>query len=174
MPIIYRKDKGSPLSFEELDGNFLDLDKRLRSLECKEVYGEGIATISREGDQLVFKNSLGEKVGQCTLPMPILKATGPWKSDTDYCIHDLISHGQLTLLCIKSHRSSSRFEDHQHCWQTLVEGLTSAKTSFSMVGLCEKTTIPKPSVGQLVCVIDEKPLKLLISDGTGWHQILTQ
>ena len=52
MPILYRHQKGSPLTTEEVDGNFYELISRLESLEQKTTQNESIIKVEQKGDQL--------------------------------------------------------------------------------------------------------------------------
>jgi len=56
MPIVIRTEKGSPLTFSELDGNFQDLDTRLTQLEQAEV----ISVNSKTGVVVLTSSDISE------------------------------------------------------------------------------------------------------------------
>lgn len=66
MTLTYRHQKGAPLTVEELDGNFKEIDNRLQQLENH--MGETLGKIELEGNQLSFMGSLGTHFGTFTLP----------------------------------------------------------------------------------------------------------
>ncbi|MCE3230906.1 MAG: hypothetical protein K0R52_834 [Alphaproteobacteria bacterium] len=66
MGIVYRHQKQEPLTIEEMDGNFANLDERVKNLETKPPLAEGIANVAQEGDQLMILGSRG--VYSCLVP----------------------------------------------------------------------------------------------------------
>jgi hypothetical protein len=84
MGTIYRHQKKEPLTVEEMDGNFANLDERVKALETKTPLGEGIAKITQEGDQLTVHGTLGNILGQVRLPKAFPNAKGKWQPQTVY------------------------------------------------------------------------------------------
>ena len=85
MPITYRAEKGSPLSVEEIDGNFKELETRIKTLEENPEAGEGIGKIQVEGDQMHLMGTFATDFGTFTLPQPKLNMRGKWAQQTPYC-----------------------------------------------------------------------------------------
>jgi hypothetical protein len=70
MTIIYRHEKGSPLTVQEIDGNFRELETRINTLSETQEHVEGLGKISLEGDQIRFTGTFGADFGSFTLPQP--------------------------------------------------------------------------------------------------------
>jgi len=116
MTIIYRAEKGSPLSIDEIDGNFRALDKRLKSLEDHPERGEGLGKIDLRDNQITFRGTFGTDFG--TFPFPSLllplyeKATLPQEEGL----------GKLALLMGESGPTPIFFNGTH--WQYLTKGDT--------------------------------------------------
>jgi len=122
MPIIYRRDKGGPLTIEEVDGNFADLDRRLRLLETDGTQAEGIARIHQEGEILEITGTRGTAFGRFRLPKVIPNPKGAWKTDTPYTILDWVQVGRSLYACVLPHRSGVFADDlRAGSWKILVE-----------------------------------------------------
>ena len=67
MTLFLRREKGAPLTSEELDGNFETLDERIVSLEESPLQGEGLAEVIEEGDQVRLVGSYGTDFGGFSL-----------------------------------------------------------------------------------------------------------
>lgn len=122
MTITYRLLKGSPLTAQELDTNFRDLETRVEFLEnlISQGHQGGIKGIRLEGRDLLFENQHGETLGQVSLPLPQFRPTGVWKSQTLYAPHDLcVGDTQATYCCLKAHTSSQTFEQDQAHWEII-------------------------------------------------------
>lgn len=68
MVLIYRADKGSPLTSDEVDGNFHDLDDRVTDLEDSPPAANGIANIVVDGTQMTIVLEDATELGPYTLP----------------------------------------------------------------------------------------------------------
>ena len=124
MPIIYRNLKGAPLSADELDQNFRELDQRLASVEQSprlQQHG-GIARISQEGPEVLFENTLGEVLGRLTLSSLSMTPQGQWEPQKDYAFYDLCLLEGNTYLCNTAHKSGDDFTDSARCWDVIFEG----------------------------------------------------
>ncbi len=75
MPLTYRNQKGAPLTVEELDSNFKELEGRIQNLENHT--GETIGKVELEGNQLTFMGSYGTIFGTVTLPKVEVQQTYP-------------------------------------------------------------------------------------------------
>lgn len=120
MGIVYRHQKKEPLTIEEMDGNFANLDERLKNLEMKPPLAEGIATLSQEGDQLTVYGSFGTVLGRVTLPKAFPNPRGPWQPETSYCVLDWVQGKGGVYSCLASHTSTD-FEAEQGNWALVFE-----------------------------------------------------
>ena len=68
MAIVLRKIKGAPLSIDELDGNFRDLDERINQLNAAMAASVNIASIERNGNALWFISKTGDVIADVQLP----------------------------------------------------------------------------------------------------------
>jgi hypothetical protein len=122
MPIIYRRDKGGPLTIEEVDGNFADLDRRLRLLETEGIQAEGIGRIRQEGEIIIITGTRGTAFGRLTLPKVIPNPKGAWKTDTAYAVLDWVQRERNLYACVLPHRSALFDEDlRAGYWKILME-----------------------------------------------------
>ena len=110
MSITYRKQKGSPLTIEEMDNNFLDIVKRLFELEKTPLCAEGIKEIVQEGDQITIKGTFGSSFGPFSLPKVLPQAKGKWKENVAYAFSDYVQYEQSLYICTKGNLSTS-FKD---------------------------------------------------------------
>ncbi len=108
--IIYRQEKGSPLSIVEIDNNFRELDSRLNSLEGGESINT-LSAISLEGVELVFKNHAGDEIYRAEMPMLTFNPTGVWQSNKQYEVYDLCTINKTIYYCRTSHISGVHFDD---------------------------------------------------------------
>lgn len=77
MTLIYRDEKGSPLTIQEIDGNFRELETRINTLSDAQEQTEGLGKISIEGDQIRFTGIFGTDFGSVTLPKAQLNLPSP-------------------------------------------------------------------------------------------------
>lgn len=120
MGIVYRVQKKEPLTMEEMDGNFANLDERLKHLETKPVLAEGLEKIVQEGDKLTFHGMLGTLLGQVTLPKAFPNPRGKWQPYTPYCVLDWIQVDRSVYSCTLPH-TSTKFEDDLGNWALVFE-----------------------------------------------------
>ncbi len=120
MAIVYRHQKKEPLTMEEMDGNFLNLDERLRNLETKPLLAEGVGQVVQEGDQLTFQGTLGTMLGQVTLPKAFPNPRGQWQPETPYRVLDWVQVKGSVYACILAH-TSTEFQDDQKNWTLVFE-----------------------------------------------------
>jgi hypothetical protein len=120
MGIIYRNKKQEPLTIEEMDGNFANLDERIIALETTPPLAEGIAKITQEGDQLTFLGTFGNPLGKAILPKVFPTPKGKWQADTVYQILDWVQVKQSLYSCVQAHRSGKFGEDKEN-WLLMFE-----------------------------------------------------
>src|SRR6185369_1063270 len=74
MVLVYRAVKGSPLTSDEVDGNFHDLDDRVSDIEGSPPAANGIANIVVDGTQMTIYLDDATVLGPYTLPQANFRA----------------------------------------------------------------------------------------------------
>ncbi len=164
--MIYRTDKGAPLTIEEMDDNFRELEDRLKALETHLDSGEGIGKITAHGDALTITGTFGTDFGTFPLPKATLTPRGPWASETPYHSLDFVMYNQGVYCCLKDHLSTL-WEHDAPLWQEI---LTLPKPL--PLPLYEKATLPsQDDLGKLALLIEETGITPLFFDGKGWQRL---
>ena len=123
MAIVYRKEKGSPLSLEEMDGNFRDLEDRLKAVEESPAAAEGIKEIKVEGEIMSIQGSHGTDFGSFKLPVYLPHNRGLWKKEQPYAIGDWVQFEKGLYGCEIPHRSEDFFTElKEKKWTQIYEG----------------------------------------------------
>lgn len=104
MALTYRAAKGTPLTIEELDQNFLELDKRLSALEKGSKPFETVTQVKQEGEAILFIGTQGHPLGKVHLPRLPFQPKGIWTAKTPYQQGDVVSYQKSMLFCQKSHQ----------------------------------------------------------------------
>ena len=171
MSIIYRTEKGAPLAAEEIDGNFRELESRLKILEEHPESGEGIGNIQIHGDQMILTGTFGTDFGTFTLPKATFQPRGKWLSQTFYQELDIVTNNNVLYCCLKNH-SSSQWEQDGHLWQEI---LALPPPPSSSLPIYEKTTLPKEAtLGKLAIFMGEENPNLIFFNGKTWQYILKE
>jgi hypothetical protein len=181
--LIYRAVKGSPLTHEEVDGNFRELTTRLETLETSPPDAEGLASVQVEQGELRLQGNRGTFLGSFSLPKLFWNPRGVWKANTSYFSLDVTSFKEALYVCKTSHTSGANFSETE--WSLLF--------SFSL-GKAQKETIPEPKsntpqemtakpfekedlpkdppVGTVVLLLDapEQP-ELFYWEGQAWRRV---
>jgi len=84
MTLVYRTEKGAPLTPSEVDGNFHDLDDRVGTIEDNPVEPIAPVSISMTGNSFTMGLSNGETLGPITFTIPMPLWRGNWAPDTNY------------------------------------------------------------------------------------------
>jgi len=109
MTIVYRADKGSPLTSNEVDGNFHDLDDRVGAVEGDGAFG--LDSITYTGATITFNWSDGTSDGPYALPLAMPSPAGEWMPATSYHALDLVSVATLGLfMVLQDHVSAATFD----------------------------------------------------------------
>lgn len=162
MSIIYRAEKGAPLTADEIDGNFRELESRLKILEDHPEVGEGIGKIQVQGDQLTLTGTFGMDFGTFTLPKATLNPRGKWLPQIPYQRQDLVTTDSSLYYCLKEHTSTS-WEQDRSLWQEI---LSFPKPAPSSLTLYEKATLPaQESLGKLALLLEEEGPTLIFFNG---------
>lgn len=179
MPVIYREQKGSPLTSMEMDGNFKELEKKILALESHLDHLTGGIFVRMEGDELIFENRSGHEIGRGRVPFPFLQGVGLWKKDQDYLPFQVVTHKTKAYLCRKAHQSTS-FKDDKECWQVLLDlsapldQQQNNPSKIDSVPIYEKGNLPKPELGKIVMVADQTGSQLAYGDGENWRVIASK
>ena len=171
MTLILRHKKGAPLTVEELDGNFEDLDGRIKRFEVQAEELESIAKVTEKDGKFVVTGSRGSALGEIPIPTPKLQFKKAWKAGTAYYANDLVTHKGALLVC-KTPHVSEEFEA-KHWIEAFKNSvpLEKEETTVSSLPLYEKTTLPKATLGTLAILISEKEPQLILGDGKAWMQL---
>ena len=168
MTIIYRALKGAPLTIEEIDGSFKDLDTRLEVIEEHTLDEGGISEILLDGDELVIQGTHHNTLGRVRLPMPQFSGRGAWETQQHYNVYDLVRHEITSYLCLKPHQSDS-FEQERDYWQVLWQSPQTENNS-SRLPLFIKSNLPSPEPGAIGLLIDDEKVLPVYADGKAWRQ----
>ncbi|MEB3702095.1 Putative chitin-binding domain of Chi A1-like proteins [Candidatus Bealeia paramacronuclearis] len=87
MGLILRKNKGMPLTSDEVDGNFQELLERIVALEETPLKGEGLSQVVEDQGEIRFIGSYGNNFGAFKLPnstffLKVYKGTLPGVAKT--------------------------------------------------------------------------------------------
>ncbi|MFN7709860.1 MAG: hypothetical protein ACK5O7_02705 [Holosporales bacterium] len=185
MPLIYRRDKGIPLTMEELDGNFQFLHDRLALVEQlgQDSGGAPGFTIEQQGDVLIFRGADRQTLGQFRIPIPHLSPRGTWQPQTTYAVLDLVHAEGGSYVCKTAHTSTSFAGDRAH-WQPLLAASGKDLESLNQTGEATKSTetalpiydwatLPNPAPGLMVVVADTEGPAVLVAMGQKWWTLAT-
>jgi|GEM_PF-2910526 len=165
--ITYRTEKGAPLTIEEMDGNFRDIESRLKILETHLASGEGIGKVVVQGDKLTVVGTFGADFGTFPLPKASLKPRGPWMAQTAYQALDLVTHAQGVYYCSQNHLSTL-WEHDGHAWQEILRLPMPLPLS-----LYERATLPaQEEMGKQALLIDKQEIHLIFFDGKRWKRLM--
>lgn len=123
--LVYRSEKEAPLSIEELDGNFRDLDNRLKYLEEKIQTANILQDIKVDNNRFTFINPQGKVLADVPIPSIQLNAKGVWTPRTTYKKFDVIAMPGQSLICLQDHHSAENLPDDikDKKWQLFIDVL---------------------------------------------------
>jgi hypothetical protein len=110
MTIILRSVKGSNLTPAEVDGNFIDLDGRVITLETTPPTPVEITNITVSGSQMTVHLSDMTTFGPFTLPRSRFAWRGTWAASTQYYGNDVLAFGEDIYLVLEAHISDTAFD----------------------------------------------------------------
>ena len=168
MQIIYRSQKGSPLTIQEIDGNFQELETRIKALDEKVGKGstESLAAVNCKGETLEFIGTQGTKFPSVKLPIMRWEAKGGWKKNAAYKAHDVVSYQQSLYLCMREHQSAVEFQTQN--WQKILE-IPKPEIQLDTLPFYSKQTLPKEvKLGALGLLEDQQGPKPIYFDGKQW------
>jgi len=169
MTIIYRSEKGAPLTASEIDGNFRELETRLNDLEDHAEAGEGIGKIRVEGDEISFLGTFGTDFGSFTLPKASLNFCGPWAAQTPYKKLDLATVDKALYCCLMDH-VSGLWEQEGALWKHVFSLPQPPPVS---IALYQKTLLPETeSLGKLALLLEDDSSTLIFFNGHTWQRLM--
>lgn len=169
MTIIYRTEKGSPLTVQEIDDNFRELETRLTALEDHPEVGEGIGKIHIEGDHISFRGTFGTDFGTFTLPKATLNLRGDWAPQTPYKKLDLITIDKALYWCLQDHMSTIWVEDNSF-WKQVFSLPQPPPPTLS---LYEKASLPETeTLGKLALLVENETSTLIFFNGNTWQRLM--
>jgi hypothetical protein len=115
MSLIYRMEKGGPLTAQEVDDNFRQLDVRLKDLEQRNPERK-LNHIKLENDHIILYDQAGVEISRAKIPVISLNPRGHWQPYEAYARNDLITYQNVVHLCMRSHKPGD-FEEEN--WQLL-------------------------------------------------------
>lgn len=162
MTLILRHIKQSPLTSDEMDGNFEDLDRRLKRFETQTETLEGIQSLKMNEGKMVITGTQGSLLGEVPLPVPSVTFKGQWKPGAPYMPHDIVNHEEEILLCISATDQEVFTPQEWVCLLDLRSSLT--------LPVCEEPSAWVPQWGRLLLLKAHNPC-LLIGGETQWFKI---
>ena len=79
------------LDAPQIDGNFYDLDQRIRNAELNPLQPVQISYFAAVGNQMFIYMSDGTVRGPLTMPQSRWFFRGPWLPSTPYAVDDVVS-----------------------------------------------------------------------------------
>jgi len=169
MPITYRQQKGSPLTTEEIDENFRELESRLNALTDNPEVGEGLGKVHLEGDQISFTGTFGADFGTFTLPKATLNPCGEWAAQTPYKKHDMVTIETRLYCCTQEHMSTTWAQDASF-WKLAFNFPHPPPPSLP---LYEKASLPGAEImGKLAVLLEEEGSTLIFFNGNKWQRLI--
>ncbi|MGB0934832.1 MAG: hypothetical protein ACPGXY_02075 [Alphaproteobacteria bacterium] len=174
MTITYRGQKGAPLTIEEMDANFRELEEAIEKLRKAPVQAESIQDVRVDEDQLTFIGSQGTQYPAVTMPTVPFKARGRWQATQSYIKHDVVMHETSLFACTKAHTASENFTRDSKMWQVLLQA--PAPEAGKLAVLTTKTLPKKAILGQIVLVTDDPAggTCLVYFDSKVWRRVHNQ
>lgn len=113
--IKYRAVKGAPLTEEDIDVNFKELELRIEKLEREKQKPMENVNFHLEGDLLLMNDGVAQKsVGR--LPLIHFKPKGPWLEGHAYEPLDLVLYQDQIFCCQQNHLSKETLEIDEAFW----------------------------------------------------------
>lgn len=187
MTLTYRLEKGSALSYAELDKNFKTLEDRIVDLQSQiQSMHMSKLSIQMDGLDLVVEDQFDRTLARLPLPIPQFQVRGAWKTETLYHSFDIVTQRGVAYLCRVAHRSSDLELDQvnfsifcnplEFCKAELMQANTSSGSSSTLqLPMYSSISLPKPSAGQLACVVQSNGRhQFCVSLENEWHAVSTQ
>lgn len=187
MTLTYRLQKGSALTYSELDQNFAALDARLQRLEENTAHVRHTPPrIRLDGLDWVFEDHDGREIARVGVPLPQFNPRGPWLCDHAYAPFDLVVHKGILYLCIESHISAD-FDQQKEAFQSLIktslfassdqihQEAGGAEQNHHTVPIYSAESQPRPTAGTFIIGVDASGRQSLkIGMNKSWQTISTK
>ena len=168
--LIYRHEKGSPLTSEEVDGNFHELATRLKTIEDHPGMGEGIGQVRVQGNQMYLAGTFGTDFGSFALPKPTLAFRGAWQPHTPYQQLDFVSYERGLYSCLQEHTSQEWAGEGPLMWHEMM----APPQAFVPLLLYERATLPPHALpGAQALFTEGQGISLIFFDGKQWQRLRT-
>lgn len=119
MALVFREEKGAPLTIKEIDGNFRHLQKSVGDIAKAPPYVESVGKVEQEGDVLRVIGTLGTNLGEVRLPKFRPQVNGEWVVNKNYLIGDWMRREGHLYQCLKTHKSKTFEADMAH-WELVL------------------------------------------------------
>ena len=168
--MIYRHEKGAPLTTQEIDGNFHELAARLKILEDHPGMGEGIGQVRVQGDHMILIGTFGTDFGTFALPKPTLGFRGAWLPQTPYQKLDFVTRDRGLYSCLQDHTSQEWGRDGPMMWHEMLP----PPQVLAPLLLYERATLPPNTLpGTQALFSDERGISLIFFEGKKWQRLVT-
>ena len=125
--MIFRCEKGKPLTFLEMDQNFQEILDHISSFENRitkieeSLFSQPSQPffIDQEGEEIVFKGPEKKEYGRVRLPIFRPNLRGEWCAKEYYHMHDWVVVKGHTYGCIDAH-VSEHFEEDCKKWRIVM------------------------------------------------------
>ena len=165
MALIFRDQKGAPLTSDEVDGNFRELLTRIELLEKTPALAESIGKIEQKGDRVEVIGTNGTSFGAYKIPLLMYRLRGNWCPKTSYATADVITRQAQAWVCQQPHVSGEKFEPQE--WNLLLEVPTT--------GYLETyKKLPSCTPGAIVLFENETQMTLVYGTVNGWVSVQNQ
>lgn len=176
--MIYRHEKQSPLTSQEVDSNFEECHKRLTALEKIAFEDDGIQEITCANNELSIYTSHGKTFGPFSLPC--WNGCGLWIENTPYHQHDVVQHRHSLYITHKNHLSSTTFEKDANLWKCIftmqshqshiTEKLPYILPHITIDQLANKSGV----LGEMFLLISNEIPQTIMWNGNAWINTVTQ
>lgn len=190
MAIVYRLEKGSPLTVAEIDNNFRELEMGLRRLEEKAIEPLRGLRFRVEGVQMIIEIEGGDILQRIDLPVISFKHKGEWVAGDVYVANDIVTKAGGVFICSRSH-SATHWEADTAYWAVLMApfewglesrrdlgrasaaaeaGTGSREGRWPTLPIFSRSEMPAPTLGQQGYVAQpDGTLHLVYANGTQWR-----
>ncbi|BDB95920.1 hypothetical protein [Candidatus Hydrogenosomobacter endosymbioticus] len=171
MTIVYRSEKKAPLTADEVDGNFRDLDERLSKLEKSVQVGipESIASVKVDQGKLHIFGTKGTKLSEVDVPVLSWRPRGMWQQKESYNSMDVVYYQDSLHLCLAYHVSDNF---NPKFWQEILNVQGILKSCGMKMRFYSNESLPKnPELGTLCVTNIDNGIIMAYYDGKTWQRV---
>lgn len=185
MAIVYRLEKGEPLTVAEIDNNFRELAQHIEIL--REAVREPLRGLRFrvEGVHMCIETEAGVLLQRVELPLLSFQHKGIWRAGAIYVVNDIIVCDRGVFICQQSHTATEWSADERY-WALLLdsrvfEGSTRSSESAAAAGVegrghtpslpvFARSDMPEPQLGRQGYVAQaDGTLLLVYANGSHWR-----